>query len=238
MSGVSDRGDVIRGLIADRSAPSEDAADYLRQVSRSAATTLSATGAGISVMTGNGVRGVSGASDALSERVEELQFVLGEGPCIDAFATRRPVLIDDLGNEAGLRWPVYVPAVRDYGVRAVFAFPLLIGAARLGVLDVFREDTGALSAGQLTDALCFAEVTVAALLEKYDDIGAHGGVVEAVVHRAELFQAQGMVMVQLGSSIDEAMTRMRAYAYAENRTLGEVAHDVVTRRLSFEQDHV
>ena len=51
-----------------------------------------------------------------------------------------------------------------------------------------------------------------------------------------LYQAQGMVMVQLGVRLGEAMARLRAHAFAENRPLGEVAADVVARRLALQAD--
>ena len=51
-----------------------------------------------------------------------------------------------------------------------------------------------------------------------------------------LYQAQGMVMVQLGVSLGEAMSRLRAHAFAENRPLGDVAADVVARRLALQAD--
>nr|WP_245806278.1 GAF and ANTAR domain-containing protein [Cryptosporangium aurantiacum] len=193
----------------------------------------------MSVFTPDSVRGMCAASDPRSERLEELQFVLGEGPCVDAFDSRRPVLVGDLAEDGMARWPMYAPAVHDHGVRAVFAIPLQIGGARLGVLDVFRDRAGALSSEQLTDALTFADVAVSALLDEQDGLGAAGraGITDAVEHRAELFQAQGMVMVQIGGTISEAMARMRAYAYAESRGLSEIARDVVTGRLSFEQDN-
>jgi hypothetical protein len=212
----------------------------LRRVCQAAVQTLAASGAGVTVMTGDGVRGVSAASDPDSARLEELQFVLGEGPCIEAYGSRRPVLISDLTDGAMTRWPAYAPAVADTGVRAVFAFPLQIGAARLGVLDVFRDRAGALTADQLWHAVLLADATVAAVLDRHehhDGAGAgRADLYEAIEDRAELFQAQGMVMVQLGVSIGEAMARMRAYAYAQDRRLGEVAHDVVARRLRFDPD--
>ncbi|WP_211247215.1 GAF and ANTAR domain-containing protein [Cryptosporangium arvum] len=154
------------------------------------------------------------ASDPRSELIEESQFVLGEGPCIDAFESRRPVLMADLATHATARWPMYTPAVDDHGVRAVFAFPLQIGGARLGVFDVFRDQKGELSDEQLTDALTSPTRS----------------------NRAELFQAQGMVMVQIGGTISEAMVRMRACAYAESRSLSDIARDIVAGRLSFGQD--
>jgi AmiR/NasT family two-component response regulator len=69
-----------------------------------------------------------------------------------------------------------------------------------------------------------------------DGLDGHDGLAEAIEHRAELFQAQGMVMVQLGIPISEALVRIRAYAYAENRRLNDVAADIVARRLHFDQD--
>jgi GAF domain-containing protein/ANTAR domain-containing protein len=234
---MADRVTTIRSLIAAQSSRSHGTADYLHRVCRTAAESLSASGTGISVLTEDGVRGVCAASDPDSARIEELQFVFGEGPCIDAFDSRRPVLITDLTDGAMSRWPLYAPAAHDSGVRAVFAFPLQVGAARLGVLDVFRERAGALSRDQFSDALAFADITVAALLDQQEATGNADDLLDAVDHRAELFQAQGMVMVQIGGTINEAMARMRAFAFAEGRALGDVARDVVARRLIFDRDH-
>jgi len=236
---VADRVTAIRNLIAAQPGRSHGGTDYLQRVCQTAAHTLSASGTGISMLTDDGVRSVSAASDPHSERIEELQFVYGEGPCIDAFESRRPVLIADLADGATARWPMYASAAREGGVRAVFAFPLQIGAARLGVLDVFREQVGALSPDQFSDALTFADITVAALLDQQeatDAFDTDDGLADEVDYRAELFQAQGMVMVQIAGTIGEAMARMRAYAYAESRGLGDVARDVVARRLRFDRD--
>jgi hypothetical protein len=231
----------FRALIAGQPEPAGQGGTVglLRRVCGQAVPTLSASGAGVAVMTEDGDRGVGAASDPASERLEELQFTLGEGPCIDAYASRRPVLIPDLADGAMARWPAYAAAVQEKGVRAVFAFPLQVGAARLGVLDVFRDHAGALTADELRHAVLLADATVAALLDQQED-GTDAGVDdldEAIEDRAELFQAQGMVMVQLGISISEAMARMRAYAFAENRRLSEVARDVVARRLRLDRDH-
>ena len=129
--------------------------------------------------------------------------------------------------------------MRDVGVRAVFAFPLQVGAGRLGVLDVFRARPGPLSADELRQALTFAEVAVTTLLDGQSAAGpgtAAAGLDEAMDGRAELFQAQGMVMVQLGADLAEALVRIRAHAYAHNRPLTEVAADIVAGRLRFYTD--
>lgn len=234
---MDDPARTVRGLIAAFTRPGMATRDLLRHLCRTAARELSASGAGISVLTDDGTRGISAASDPLSERVEDLQFVMGEGPCIDAFATRRPVLVPDLeGGAVHRRWPFYAPAATQDGVRAVFAFPLQVGAARLGVLDVLRQRAGPLTDRELPLALTFADVIVEALLDR--QYGPDGSAVLAadVGPRAELFQAQGMVMVQLGVSLGEALSRIRAHAYAENRPLDDVARDIVARRLRLDED--
>ena len=226
---------VVRGWIAHEPEPGGDAAGLLRRVCRVAVRELPAAGAGVSLMTGQGVRGLSAASDPAAERVEDLQFLLGEGPCVDAFGARRPVLVADLAGGARARWPVYSPAAYADGVRAVFAFPLQVGAARLGVLDLFRGHAGPLDHGELSTALTLADVAVEVLLDGHERQNDADGYTD-VGHRAQLFQAQGMVMVQLGVPVGDAMIRLRAHAYAEGRRLPDVARDVVERRLRFDRD--
>jgi hypothetical protein len=208
----------------------------LRRICRAAVQALSASGVGMSVVAEDGTNGMAAASDAATERIEELQLTFGEGPCIDALRTSRPVLVPDLADGAMNRWPVYGPALHDAGIRAVFAFPLQVGAARLGVLDVFRDHPGPLSRADLGQALTFADQAVTAMLDGQERAtGGADGLDEALGNRAELFQAQGMVMIQLGVTLTEALARIRAYAYAENRRLSAVAADVVARRLRFDQ---
>jgi hypothetical protein len=222
-----------RGLAAD----GPGVAAGMGRLCRAAGKALRARGAGLTVMAEGGLRGVSAASDESAEALEELQFTLGEGPCIDAYERRRPVLIPDLDGAAMMRWPAYAPAVYAEGVRAVFAFPLQIGAARLGMMDVFRAESGMLSADDLALALAFAEVAVGSLIDGQGGASRPADWLDDPLgSSAQLYQAQGMVMVQLRVSLVEAMARLRAYAYAHGMRLGEVAAGVIAGRISFNQD--
>ncbi len=230
----------IREQIAQEingSSQQSDTVAWLRGLCVSAVRMLPASGAGVSLLSDNGARGVAASSDGASAVLEELQFTLGEGPCMSAFADRRPVLEPGLDSAPAARWPAYWPAVLARGVRAVFAFPLQVGAARLGVMDVYRDQPGPLPRDSVTMALAYAEIAVDALLDGQQQApagNAAAGLDKALAYRHEVYQAQGMAMVQLGVPLDQAMAIMRAYAYAHDRPLVDVARDVVAGRLTLE----
>jgi ANTAR domain len=214
-------------------------AGWLKRLCTVAIWDLPAWGVAVSLMTDGGSTGVAAASDPTSGTVEELQFLLGEGPCLDAYTLRRPVLVTDLAANAASSWPGFTPAAHGYGVRAVFAFPLQVGAARLGALDVYRDRVGSLSVVEFTRALTFAQVVTLALLDGQEQAAAGetlGGLDDALESRYQVHQAQGMVMVQLGINLADAMARLRAYAFANERSLGLVAADIVARRLTLQRD--
>ena len=199
---------------------------------------LTASGVGVSVLTDDTYSGGTvAASDTVSRRLDELQFTLGEGPCLDAYSLRRPVLEPDLFGHGSTRWPGYAAAAQEEGVRAVFAFPLQIGTARAGAMDVYRQEPGSLTQGALAQALTFADIAMQLLLDtQSSQSGVGPDLDDALAYRLEVYQAQGMVMVDLGVSLDEAMARLRAHAYAHERSLTDVAKDVVAGSLRLSQD--
>jgi hypothetical protein len=221
------------------SAHAADVVGQLRSLCGEAVRSLPASGAGLSVAARQTRHSLIVAADADSERLEEMQFVLGEGPCVDASTGRRPVLVPRLGDEGPSRWPAYTSAVQEFGVRAVFAFPLQIGVAQLGVMDFFRTSEGHLSDPELGKAFAIADEAVAILLDGHDRAAPNADDELAdgsLAGPAELFQAQGMVMVQIGGTLAEAMARIRAHAYAEDLRLIDVARAVVNRQLRFDRD--
>ena len=180
------------------------------------------------------------ASDPLAGEMEELTLTLGEGPGVDALAGG-PALAADLTTPDCLaRWPVFAPAAVHAGVRAVFALPLQVCGIRLGVLDLYRAQPGELDREQLADALVLADTGCALLLDAQPQRDRPrlngGGPEQAGSPHPEVHQATGMITVQLGVSVAVALVRLRAYAYAHDRRLGDVARDVVDRRLRFEPD--
>ena len=215
------------------------ATDRLERLCSALTRSLPATGVGLSLLTEDTHGGWAvAASDAASRTLEELQFTLGEGPCLDAFSSRRPVLEPDLPVHGMRRWPGYAPAAQEQGVKAVFAFPLQVGAARAGALDIYRDEPGSLGTDALTQAFTFADVAMSVLVGGQEDAGDSRtpDLDDVLAHRLEVYQAQGMVMVDLGVTIDEAVARLRGHAYAEGRSIGDVAKDIVAGKLRLDRD--
>jgi hypothetical protein len=129
--------------------------------------TLGVTGAGISMVTTSGNRGVVCATDDVAAHIEDLQFTLGEGPCVDAVHSGAPVLIDDLDKPGDIiveRWPAFMRAATNTGVKALFAFPLRIGAISVGAIDLYRDRSGELSSQEMSAGLLAADAAALALL--------------------------------------------------------------------------
>jgi hypothetical protein len=166
------------------------------------------------------------ATDEVGRQLADLQLTLGEGPLFDASASSGPVLASDLADgESGTRWPAFALAASTAGAAAVFAFPLVVGAIRAGVLGLYRDRPGPLSDFQLGDALVFADTATMLLLDSQDRPASLAS------YRAEVDQATGMLTEQLGVSITDAFVRLRAYAYVNDIQLADVARDIVARRL-------
>jgi hypothetical protein len=199
---------------------------------------LPVSGVGMALMTEDGPSGVVlAATDERARQLEELQFALGEGPCVEASGSGRPVLQPDLAAAGSARWPRFGATVLDAGVRAIFAFPLRVGAVRVGVLDLYRDTPGPLIAVDLADALAFADAALVVVLHLQDH-GEHGAADAAlsgpIDSQAVVHQATGMITIQLGISLAEALLRLRGHAYATGQTVSALAADVVDRRLSFD----
>lgn len=212
-------------------------ASTLLRICLAARVDLRASGIGVTMMSRTGWRGVVVATDPSCELLEELQFVCGEGPCIDAFRFGHPVLVEDLEDRLWSDWTGYAPLAQAAGVRAVFAFPLQVGAARLGALDVYRDTAGSLTPDELADSLIFADLALDALLDSQPASQAshpRTGLEEALDYR--IYQAQGMVSVQLQVNVVEAMVRLRAYALGNDLRLSDVADRVLSGRLHLNDD--
>lgn len=198
----------------------------------------------ITVMAGANRQQPVWVSDDVAGQLDQLQFSLGEGPCVEAFTEGTPVLVPDLAEVAGHRWPMFAAAARRTPVRALYVLPLQIGAIAVGVLDLYRDEPGMLTTTELAGALRAADAALWTLLGLRAGStaveGAPGGADRwldgSPLRHTEVYQATGMVMAQIGTDPENALSRMRAYAFVHDRAIDEVARDVVARRLRFDEE--
>ncbi len=189
------------------------------------------------LMSGELPRGSLCTTDKISALIEELQYTFGEGPCIDAHRQDRPILEPDLVNPKVPRWIAFSGPAIEAGARAVFGFPLQVGAVRLGALNLYSDRAGPLTDEQHANALVMADVAAQAVLVLQANASPGeiafelqtGANFQYVVH-----QASGMVAAQLNVGIGQALMRLRAHAIGNDRRLSAVAEDVVARRLRFD----
>jgi hypothetical protein len=207
-------------------------------------TLFSIDAAAISLIFAGVTSGTLGSSGASARAYDELQFTFGEGPCLDSVARRAPVLVADLANGNDGRWPAYGPAMLDYKIRGIFAIPVVVAGEFVGALDLFRAKPGELHVDDLAGAVAAAELAGMPLLDLiHSDLQAAVNDPDSdawaefnALSRTEVSQATGMLVAQLGVEPAEALVRLRAHAYATNRSATDVARDILDRRLYLEAD--
>jgi hypothetical protein len=195
------------------------------------------SGAGIMLMSDDLPHGSLCSSDDVSALIEDLQYTLGEGPCLDAFHEGRVVSEPDLADPVTRRWVAFSSSAMEAGAWALFGFPMRVGTIRLGALNLYRDRPGLLSDDQHADALVMADVAARWVLDTQAE-APPGSLAEGLELGADFHfvvqNAAGMVSVQLGVSVTDALIRLRAYAFSHDRLLGDVARDVISRTLRLE----
>lgn len=205
---------------------------------------LSVDAAAISLVFDGANVGTLGASDARARMFDELQFTMGEGPCLDSVAMRTVVVVPDLADPDELRWPGYGPMMLARQVRTVYAMPVVVAGEYVGALDLFRAYPAALDAEQMAGLVMAAELAQIPVLDLLGadfqaavaDPGSDAWRELNTLSRAEVSQATGMVMAQLGIEAAAALARLRAHAYATARSATDVARDILDRTLCLEAD--
>ena len=117
--------------------------------------------------------------------------------------------------------------------------PLIVGDLRIGAMDLYRGAVGPLYPPQVAEARDYASAAVNLLLDRQ-----RAKPVEPTpdapgwAATSSVYQAAGMVMVQIGTDADGAFAALRARAYQEGRSLADIAADVLDRRLRMSDGEV
>jgi hypothetical protein len=168
------------------------------------------------------------ATDQLSERVVELEQTLGQGPGVDAVTSALPTSADDLSTAVSAhRWPLFATEAVQAGVRSVQAYPIIVSRVPLGVVVFYSRERARFSSDQHRHALAVTELIGLALVDPASTPIVGTGL------RMRVHQAAGMVMVQTGTTIKDALVLLRSAAFTEDTRLTDLATEVVAGRRRF-----
>jgi hypothetical protein len=207
------------------------------RLARACAQTLSVEDASLSLVDASQQRIPLGASSAVAEVAERLQFTVGAGPCMTAQEVQQPVFAveDDLRR----RWPVFTELL--FGAtpfRAIVALPLQPALAGAGAIDLYFRRSAEVLDLDVFEAVAVGELVTSALSDAavWSDWSPadgpewlHGAVPK---RRAAVWEAIGKLSVDLEVSAPDALTLIRAHAYAAGLTVDDVAEELLSGRLT------
>jgi GAF domain-containing protein len=173
---------------------------------------------------------------ATSERARELelfQLQADEGPCVDCYATGRPVSVADIRG-ATARWPRFVPAAVEAGFGSVHAVPMRATGIVLGALGLFGTRHGELTEADLLVGQTLTHIACVAILQEHPPTPATvmPQLRAALTSRVIVEQAKGFLHEMLDVSVEQAFNVLRTYARAQREHLTDVARRLMTDRYS------
>jgi hypothetical protein len=206
---------------------------------RAAAEITELSGAGISLVSSEDEMTVLCTSDEVAQSLMELEITLAEGPALEVTRSGDAVSETNLMDPLFQRWPFYTPEAITIGARAVFGFPVRVGAIRFGALSLFRLSPGPLSAAQASDGHLMARVIARSVLSM--QAGASEGELLGEFHGQSsldfrVHQAAGMVAVQGSMSVKNALVALRSHAFASEIELSTLAESVVNKIIFLDPD--
>jgi hypothetical protein len=219
---------------------SDEAAPELLPNRLAAACTavLPVDGAGICLFDSTGIRIPIGASDRRAATAERLQFTAAQGPCLDAHTLGCSLIATE--SLIAQEWPMYYDSlVSRTPFRAVIAVPLTGALIGIGTIDFYFHHSRGVADLNMIDA----EKVVAQISGLLAQSSVFGVVTDgsswldspAAEARSAVFIAMGMLDVDLDVTTHDALTLLRARAYATDRSVDDVAVDLLHHRVLTEE---
>lgn len=203
--------------------------DVLEHLCADIVEVLAVDGAGVMLEDAHGTLRFTAASDEVTAAIEALQDRYGEGPCMQAYRTREPVVIDDLATVGTL--PHFAPAAQAVGIAAVYSFPMTVAGQRIGALNLYRRQPGefdeqASHAAQLLADVATSYLLSAQALDRVQRLA--GQLQQALDSRVVIEQAKGKLAAVHDIPVGSAFQLLRGYARSHQCRLHDVASQVVS----------
>ncbi|MCX5200986.1 GAF and ANTAR domain-containing protein [Streptomyces sp. NBC_00237] len=222
--------------LADTLVDDFDVIDFLQRLATRCVELLGGSAAGLMLATPHGDLQTAASSDERAWLLELLEIQHQEGPCLDCYHSRTPVLPVALDSaDAVARWPVFTPRAREYGFRSTYAIPLRLRETVIGALNLFVDTPlPELGPGDVQLAQALADAATIGILQqrtiRQGELVA-GQLQTALTSRVRLEQAKGMLAERWAVSVDTSFDMLRGYARRNQRRLTDVALAVVLGEL-------
>ncbi len=210
-----------------------DVVELLQNLVDSVVDIFDASAAGILLVNQSQELEVLASTSDRSSFLGLLQLDAGEGPCVECFATGRPVSVRDHA-EMERRWPTFAAASAESGYASVHAIPMRLRDTTLGSLNLFRETEGALNRDDALAAQALTDVATISILQQRSL--EHANLAQQQLQRAldsriVIEQAKGFLAQTHRIDMDQAFAKLRTHARSNQELLADVARAVVERRL-------
>lgn len=208
-----------------------DVVDLLTELTERSAQLLDVAAAGFLLADPFDQLRLLAATTQQAHDLELFQLQADQGPCVECYATGRPVSVADLNAEA-TRWPEFVPAALDAGFASVHAVPMRAAGIVLGALGLFGTTSGELGDADVLVAQTLAHVACVAILQGQAPTPATvmPQLRSALASRVIVEQAKGFLREFLDVSVEEAFVLLRAYSRTNGEHLTDVARRLITDR--------
>ena len=205
--------------------------DLMQKIAElSVRTVTTAVTCGFTMANGGRVITVA-ASDPLGAQLDEQQYQIDEGPCLQALRTAQIVTCPDLSPET--RWAGYPQRAMAYGVSAVYSSPLIVRGETLGALNLYAERPGGFDGDDCAAAIAQIVTLVAVALtgtpRNYGDVTLTDQLQEALSTRSVIDQAMGIIMGTRHCTADQAFEILRGASQTRNLRLAQIAQTLVDR---------
>jgi transcriptional regulator with GAF, ATPase, and Fis domain len=169
-----------------------------------------------------------GASDSIAHRIDDMERLAGDGPCVDAIEEETAQIETDLTTPN--QWPqLAAKLIAETPVRGAMGFRILVDKRKTGALNLFSDKAGVFdteSAGQAIVLASFASVAINAVASGEDVATLRRG----LLSNREIGKAVGMLMMLHGVDEQEAFNVLRRYSQDLNIKLADVARTVIESR--------
>jgi GAF domain-containing protein len=220
--------------VADTLVDDFDLLDFLHNLTEHAAAISGASSVGLMLADPEGTLHFMAASSEAAEHLELYQIQHAEGPCLDCYATRQPVIVTDL-TKGEDRWPDFSPRAIAAGIRAVHAIPMRIRDQVIGAFNIFGQEPHPLEPADIRIMQALAGVATIAILQE-QSVASSEALTEqlqgALNTRIVIEQAKGVLSRDLGVGVEEAFVTLRHHARTNHLRLADLAHDVVNRKVA------